>query len=51
MGRAHARVRQLLGEKQAALERLARRLLEHEVLEEAELQALLRPELVTLTAL
>src|SRR6266545_4288257 len=41
VARAHERVRQLLGEKQAILERLAQRLLAHEVLEGAELQALL----------
>ena len=51
VARAHERVRQLLGEKQAILERLARRLLEHEVLEGAELQALLTPELATPVAL
>jgi cell division protease FtsH len=49
--RAHERVRQLLGEKQAILERLAQRLLEHEVLEGAELQALLTLEPVTPAAL
>jgi cell division protease FtsH len=38
---AHEQVRHLLGEKKAALERLARRLLEKEVLEGTELQALL----------
>jgi hypothetical protein len=44
-------VRQLLGEKQATLEHLARRLLEHEVLEGTELQVLLTPEAVTPAAL
>jgi cell division protease FtsH len=38
---AHVQVRQLLGEKKALLERLARRLLEQEVLEGDELRALL----------
>jgi hypothetical protein len=40
----------LLEEQHATLERLVRRL-EHKVLEEAELQALLTPELVTPAAL
>jgi cell division protease FtsH len=39
--RAHAQVRQLLTDRRDPLERLARQLLEHEVLEGAELQALL----------
>src|SRR5712691_959928 len=51
VARAHERVRQLLGAKKATLERLARRLLEHEVLEGEELQALLMPEPVTPAAL
>jgi len=51
VARAHELVRQLLGEKEATLEHLARRLLEHEVLEGAELQALLTPELCTPAAL
>jgi len=51
VARAHERVRQLLGENKATLEHLARRLLEHEVLEGAELQALLTPELFTPAAL
>jgi hypothetical protein len=38
---AHEQVRQLLCAQQAALERLARRLLESEVMEDVELQALL----------
>jgi cell division protease FtsH len=38
---AHAQVRQILGEQKALLERLARRLLEQEVLEGDELRALL----------
>ena len=38
---AHAQVRQILGEKKALLERLARRLLEQEVLEGDELRDLL----------
>jgi cell division protease FtsH len=46
VARAHAQVRQLLGEKEATLQRLARQLLEHEVLEGAALQALLTPECV-----
>ena len=41
LNQAHAQVRQLLGEHKAALERLAHRLLDHEVLEGAELQSLL----------
>jgi ATP-dependent Zn protease len=51
VARAHERARQLLGEKKATLERLARRLLEQEVLEGAELQALLTSELLTPAAL
>ena len=47
VARAHAQVRQLLGEKHAMLQRLARQLLQHEVLEGAALQALLMPECVT----
>jgi cell division protease FtsH len=42
--RAHEQVRQLLHEKQAALEHLAQQLLAHEVLEGAALQALLAPQ-------
>ncbi len=45
---AHEQVRQLLGEKKTALERLARQLMEQEVLEGAELHALLVQEPVTL---
>jgi cell division protease FtsH len=41
---AHEQVWQLLSEKKSALERLARRLLDHEVLEGAELHALLTPQ-------
>ena len=51
MARAHERVRQLLGAKKATLERLARRRLEHEVLEGEELQTLLTLEPVTPAAL
>ena len=50
VARAHERVHHLLGEQQAILQRLARRL-EKEVLEGAELQALLTPEPVAPTAL
>ncbi|MFQ5617032.1 MAG: ATP-dependent metallopeptidase FtsH/Yme1/Tma family protein, partial [Anaerolineales bacterium] len=46
---AHARVRQILSEKKTALEHLARRLLEQEVLEGDELRALLTPESVAPT--
>ena len=42
--RAHEQVRQLLGEKKATLEHLARRLLDQEVLEGTELHALLTPQ-------
>jgi cell division protease FtsH len=51
VAQAHERVRLLLGEHQATLERLARRLLEQEVLEGAELQALLTLEPVPPEAL
>ena len=50
MVRAHELVCQLLGEKQAIMERLVRRL-EHEVLEGMDLQALLTPGLLTPAAL
>ena len=51
VARAHELVRQLLGEKEATWEHLARRLLEHEVLAGAALQALRTPELCTPAAL
>jgi cell division protease FtsH len=51
VAQAHERVRLLLGEKRAILERLAQRLLAQEVLEGEELQALLTSELVTPDAL
>jgi cell division protease FtsH len=51
VAQAHARVRQLLGEKRATLDRLARRLLQQEVLEGTELQALLTSEPVIPAAL
>jgi len=44
---AHEQVRKLLSEKKATLERLARRLLEKEVLEGTELHALLTQQPVT----
>ena len=44
---AHEQVREILGENKDALERLARRLLDQEVLEGAELQDLLAPQPVT----
>ncbi len=50
VARAHELVCQLLGEKQAIMERLVRRL-EHEVLEGMDLQALLTPGLLTPAAL